>query len=220
MVGCRCIGSRGIGLDLRVGSNTLIGDISNISVVVVSGVLHMLDPAIGKSNRVGSENIAGSITRLSSIEGSLGVVILDSILVGVGLRDISIGRSWGISRLGSIGRGRDWQGSRGRGICWGRRRRSRDWSIGWCRGICRRRRRRGRRKRCIGLRGIGLGGVGRSRPVGASRVGTSHSHQSGEQENLKSYEIEIFSFVNKYCHREIWYYDTRSGSDIADFFCR
>jgi hypothetical protein len=181
MVGSRGIGSWGIGLDLRIDWDTLVGNISNIAVVVVSSVLHSLDPAIGKGNGVGSKNIAVSISRLSSIEGSLGVVILDSILVGVGLRDLSIGRSWGIGRLGGIGRGRDWQGSRGRGICWGRRRRG-DWSICWGRGrgICRRRGKRG-----IGLRGIGLGGIGRSRPVGASRVGTSHSHQSREHKSLK-----------------------------------
>ena len=163
-------GSRGIGLDLGVSSNTLISDLSNVAVVVVSSVLHMLDPSIGKSNRVGSKHIAIGISRLSSVEGSLGVVILDPVLVGVGhpwLSSISrlggISRSWG--RGISRGRCRDiWGRSRGicrgRGICWGRRR--------W------------RRKRSIRL-----GGISRSWSVRATRVGTSHSHQSGQDESLK-----------------------------------
>jgi hypothetical protein len=116
----------------------------------------MLDPAIGKGNRVGSENIAGSISRLSSVEGSLGVVILDSILVGVRLPGLSVGRSRGISRLGSIGRGRNWQGGRGRNIG------SRSGSICRCRSIS------------------------RGRPVGATGVGTSHSNQSREHKSLEN----------------------------------
>jgi hypothetical protein len=106
----------------------------------------MLDPAVGKGNGVGAQDITGSISRLSSVEGSLGVVILDSILVGVRL-------PW----LSSV--------SRSRGIGWGRRRGSRGisrcGSISWGRGIC--------------------GG----RPVGAARVGTSHSNQSREHKSLE-----------------------------------
>ena len=37
---------RGLGID----SGALIGHISNISVISVGGVLHVLDPAVGKSN--------------------------------------------------------------------------------------------------------------------------------------------------------------------------
>ena len=62
----------------------------------------MLDPAIGKSNGVGAKDIAGSISCLSSVEGSLGVVILDSILVSVRL--ISVLRSRGVGRL-AVGSG-------------------------------------------------------------------------------------------------------------------
>ena len=136
-------GSRGIGLDLRIDRHTLIGDLGNKTMVVISSVLHMLDPSIGKSNRVGSKHIAIGISRLSSVEGSLGVIILDSILVGVGLPWL---RSWGIHRLRGIGRCRGIGGGRNRdrGICWGRRRRGRgikgsrsrticrNWNWSWC----------------------------------------------------------------------------------------
>jgi hypothetical protein len=78
-----------IRLGLRVGSDTVIGDISDISVVVVGGVLDMLGATIGKSNIVRSRNNTGSISSLSSIEVSIGVVISNSVLVGVGFVSIS-----------------------------------------------------------------------------------------------------------------------------------
>jgi len=44
-------GGRGVvGLGLGVDSGSLVGDISDISVITVGGVLHVLDPAVGKSN--------------------------------------------------------------------------------------------------------------------------------------------------------------------------
>merc|ERR1719480_667367 len=98
--------SRGgdIRLGLRVDWDSLIGDISNISVVVVGGILDMLGAAIGKSNIVRSRNNTSSISSLGSIEVSLGVVISNSILVGVGFVNgswLNISSvSWGISRGG------------------------------------------------------------------------------------------------------------------------
>merc|ERR1712209_389250 len=53
----------------------------------------MLDSAIGKSNRVGSLDIAGSIRGLLSVEVSLGVVISNSVGVGVGRDLIRVGLS-------------------------------------------------------------------------------------------------------------------------------
>jgi len=71
---------------------SLIGDISNISIVVVRGVLDSLDTAVRESNRVGSLHISSSISSLSSIEVGVRVVISDSILVGVGLLSLISGR--------------------------------------------------------------------------------------------------------------------------------
>jgi len=62
---------RGIGLGLRVDWDTLIGNISNITVVVVSSVLDILGTAIGKSNSVRSRNNTISIRGLTGIESSL-----------------------------------------------------------------------------------------------------------------------------------------------------
>merc|ERR1719208_798263 len=84
-------GGRGIGggrgvvrLLLWVDSGSLIGDISDISIITIAGVLDMLDSAIGKSNRVGSGDVGGTIRLLLSVEVGLGVVISNSVGEGVG----------------------------------------------------------------------------------------------------------------------------------------
>merc|ERR1712113_890845 len=91
---------RGIGGSIRGSSDSIISDISNISVVVVGGVLDMLGTAIRESNIIRSRNNTSSITRLSSVEVSLGVVISNSVLVGIGL--ISIGWLRGMVSRGSV----------------------------------------------------------------------------------------------------------------------
>merc|ERR1719323_2683075 len=63
---------------------SLIGDISDISIITIAGVLDVLDSAIGKSNGVRSSNVGGTIRLLSSVEVSLGVVISNSVGEGVG----------------------------------------------------------------------------------------------------------------------------------------
>jgi len=69
---------------LRVGSGALISDISDKSVIAVGGVLHVLDPAVGKSNRVRSGNVGGTIGSLLGLEVGLGVVISHGVGEGVG----------------------------------------------------------------------------------------------------------------------------------------
>ena len=85
MVGRGSMVGRGVGLSLRVLGVALVGDIGNITGVVISVVVDMLGPAVGKSNRVGSSNVASSILGLNLVEGSLGVVISNSVLEGVWL---------------------------------------------------------------------------------------------------------------------------------------
>jgi len=87
---------------LWVLGSSLIGDISNISIISIGGVLDMLDSAIRKSNRVSSLNIAGTIRGLLSIEVSLGVVISNSIGVGVWGDLIRVGLNWGVVSWGSV----------------------------------------------------------------------------------------------------------------------
>jgi len=66
---------------------SLIGHISNIAIIVVGMVLDVLDPAVRKVDRVLAINNTGAIIVLSLLEGSSGVVISNSICVGVG-RDL------------------------------------------------------------------------------------------------------------------------------------
>ena len=85
-------GGRGIGRgdSLGVLSSSLIGHISNISIITIGGVGDMLDSAVRKGNRVGSLGIAGTIRGLLSVEVGLGVVISNSVGVGVWGNLISI----------------------------------------------------------------------------------------------------------------------------------
>ena len=81
------------GWSLGVDSGTLVGDISDISIISIAGVLDVLDSAIGKSDGVRSSNVGGTIRLLLSVEGSLGVVISNSVGVGVGGDLIRVGLS-------------------------------------------------------------------------------------------------------------------------------
>ena len=75
-----------------------VGDISDVSVISVGAVLHVLDSAIGKSDGVRSLDIAGTIGSLLGVEVGLGVVISHGVGVGVGGNLIRVGLgvvSWG-----------------------------------------------------------------------------------------------------------------------------
>ena len=91
-----------VGLLLRVDSGSLVGDISDVSVIAVGAVLHVLDSTIGKSNGVSTLDIAGTIGSLLGVEVGLGVVIGNGVgegvggdLVGVSLSLVGGGRSVG-----------------------------------------------------------------------------------------------------------------------------
>ena len=58
-------------LGLWVLGSSLIGDISDKSIISIGGVLDSLDSAIGKSNRVRSLDIAVSIIRFLLVEVGL-----------------------------------------------------------------------------------------------------------------------------------------------------
>jgi len=94
-----------------VDSSSFIGDISNISIISVGGVFHMLSTAVRKSNRVGSSNSSGAISSFLSIESSIGVVVSNSI--GVSVRGGLIGVSWFMvsgSNLDNWGSMDNWSG--------------------------------------------------------------------------------------------------------------
>jgi len=113
--------SRGRGrvvrLSLGVDGGTLIGDLGNITVVVISGVGDGLDSAVGKGNLVRAGDIAGRIGVLGGLEVSLGVVIsntvFESIRCGLLLLDVGSGV---VDSRGMVGRGVDNRGLVGRGV--------------------------------------------------------------------------------------------------------
>ena len=99
--GSGLVGSRlvGLGLVLRVGGLALVLDIGNVAVVVVSGVGHGLDTAIGKVDLVGARD-GLAVSGLLGVELGAGVVIRDSVLVSVGLGGLVI---LGLRVVGSRG---------------------------------------------------------------------------------------------------------------------
>ena len=101
----------GIRLGLGVDSGSLVGHISDISVISVGDVLDVLDPAIGKSHGVSTLDIAGTIGGLLGVEVGLGVVISNGVGVGVGgdLIGVSlglVGGGGGVVSGGSVGNNR------------------------------------------------------------------------------------------------------------------
>merc|ERR1719350_510372 len=97
--------SRYIGLGFGVDWDSFIGDLSDISVVVVRGVLYMLGATIGKSNGVRSSDISNSILVGVGFVLCLGLNISSRLVVSRSRgRSISWGRGWSISwgRGGSI----------------------------------------------------------------------------------------------------------------------
>ena len=106
---------RGVGGGGRVLSLSVVGDLSNVAVVVVDVVVDVLDPAVGKSNGVRALTLAGAVIGLSSVEVGVGVVIGDSVLVGVGGDLIRVHLSGGsvVGRGGVVdnrGGVHDWSG--------------------------------------------------------------------------------------------------------------
>merc|ERR1739845_75784 len=67
-------------------SNTIIRDISNITIIIIGMIVDMLGTAIRKVDRVGTFYNTSTIIGLNLVEGSTRVVISNSIGVGVGRR--------------------------------------------------------------------------------------------------------------------------------------
>merc|ERR1719481_1413771 len=88
-----------------VDSSSFISNISNITIISISMVVHMLGTAIRKSNGVRSRDSSCTIGSLLSIESSLRVVISNSVSVGVGRRLIRV--SW-LSSMVSRGNLDNW----------------------------------------------------------------------------------------------------------------
>jgi hypothetical protein len=63
---------------------TGVGDLGDVAINIVGMVGDSLDTAVGKVHRVGALNNTGAIVALRLAEGSLGVVVGNPIVVGVG----------------------------------------------------------------------------------------------------------------------------------------
>jgi len=120
--GSGMVGRGSVGNSLGVSSGAVVGDLSNVAIVVVDMVVHMLDPAVGKSHGVRSLGLTGAVAGLSSVEVGVGVVVSNGVVVGVGrdlirvnLSGMVSGSSVGNNR-GVVGRdGMDHRGVVGRG---------------------------------------------------------------------------------------------------------
>merc|ERR1712098_909327 len=73
-----------------VMGHSLICDLSNVAIVVISSVLHMLSSTIWEGYRVRTRDSL-AIGGFTSTESSLGVIISNSIFIGV--------RLWRVFRL-------------------------------------------------------------------------------------------------------------------------
>merc|ERR1719317_1767625 len=80
---------------VSICSNTIISDISNITIIIIGMIVDMLDTAIRKVDRVGTFYNTSTIIGLSLVEGSTRVVISNSIgvRVGRGLSKVRLGIS-------------------------------------------------------------------------------------------------------------------------------
>ena len=129
----------GLGGDVRLGlgvdGGALVGDLGHVAVDVISSVLHGLDPAVGKGDLVRTGDNTVGIAGLGSVEVGLGVVVGNTVGVGVRLRGLldvhNRGRGIGRGSVDNRGRGMVYdRGSvvgRSRGMVyhWGH------WAIGW-----------------------------------------------------------------------------------------
>ena len=82
------VGGSGLGVTVStcglrgVDRGTLIGDLSDETVVVVGGVGGGLDSAVGESDDERSLDIALGVLGLGLLEVGLGVVVVDTVLIG------------------------------------------------------------------------------------------------------------------------------------------
>ena len=90
-----------IGLGLGVDRGALVGDLGDVAVDVVGGVGDGLDPAVGEGDGVRATDNTVGISGLSSVEVGLGVVVGNTVSVGVGLRGLLDDSDSG----GMVGRG-------------------------------------------------------------------------------------------------------------------
>ena len=94
----------GLGFVFGVDGGAFVFDISDVTVVVVSGVGHGLDTTVGKGNLVGARN-GLTVSGFLGVEVGTRVVIMDTVLESIRLGGfflVGVG-SRGVVRSGSRG---------------------------------------------------------------------------------------------------------------------
>jgi len=104
------VGNNGVGNSGRVLGLSGVGHLGDVAVNVVGVVGDSLDAAVGEVDRVGSGHNTGAVVGLGLAESSLGVVIGNTVVVGVG-GDLSKVSS-GVASRGSV----DGMGHKGGGV--------------------------------------------------------------------------------------------------------
>ena len=99
---------------LGVHGGAVVGDLSDVSGVVVGVVVDVLDHAVGEGNRVRALTGACAIVRLSGVEVGVGVVVGNGVVVGEGGDLIGVNLS-GVVGRGGVGNSVDHRGVVGRG---------------------------------------------------------------------------------------------------------
>ena len=84
------VGLTGVSTGRGRGEDSLsrVGDLSHIAVNMVSGVGDGLDPAVREGHGVGAADVSSGIACLSGVEVGLGVVVGNTVGVGVRLREL------------------------------------------------------------------------------------------------------------------------------------
>jgi len=82
--GVDSVGNDGGSVGNRVLGLTGVGDFGDVAINIVGVVVDSLDTAVGKVHLVGALNNTGAIVALGLAEGSLGVVVGNPVVVGVG----------------------------------------------------------------------------------------------------------------------------------------
>ena len=93
---------------IGVGGDALVLDIGDEAILVIGGVSHNLDAAVGEVDTVAAGNITVGILVLSLVEAGARVGVFNAVLVLIGLgRELLllVGRGMRLVGGGSVGRG-------------------------------------------------------------------------------------------------------------------
>ena len=101
----RGVVSRGVSMNIRVDRCSFVTYIGDITIVMIGGVVNVLGSAIRKSNGIGSSHGAVDIGSFGGVEGSFGVVVMNTVLEGVGSRGLVLVGWSRVVRSGMVGSG-------------------------------------------------------------------------------------------------------------------